>query len=101
MRDGGKRIAFLTGTESSVSLCRDRDRFGAHMLLAAVNMLAKMTFNRLRPLGFTVRCFALSPGIAPGRYMLQDFCYDAAEPPVHSEENRLTMRDGSMLALPW
>ncbi len=98
---GGKRIAFLTEEASSISRCKDRDRFAEHMLLSAVNMLAKMTFNRLRPLGFTVRCFAPSPGLTAAQYILQDFCFDANEPTVHSEENRLVLRNGSFVEIPW
>ena len=101
MQEGGKRIAFLTKEESSIALCADSEQFAEHMLYAAVNMLAKMTFNRLRPLGFTVRCFAPSAGLTPGQYLLQDFCYDANEPTVHSEENRLVMRNGRFIELPW
>ena len=101
MREGGQRIAFLTSAASSVSMCPDCSQFAEHMLLAAVNMLAKMTFNRLRPMGFTVRCFAPSAGMTAGQYILQDFCYDANEPTVHSEENRLVMRNGAFVEIPW
>ena len=101
MREGGKRIAFLTSAASSVFMCTDCSQFAEHMLLAAVNMLAKMTFNRLRPMGFTVRCFAPSAGMTAGQYILQDFCYDANEPAIHSEENRLVMRNGAFVEIPW
>lgn len=101
MRGGGKRIAFLTSAASSVSMCSDCSQFAEHMLLAAVNMLAKMTFNRLRPMGFTVRCFAPSAGMTAGQYISRDFCYDANEPAIHSEENRLVMRNGAFVEIPW
>ena len=101
MSEGGKRIAFLTSASSSVSMCQDKDHFAEHMLLCAGNMLSKMTFNRLRPLGFTVRCFAPSDGISAAEYLLQDFCYDENEPVVHSEENRLVMRNGMFVEIPW
>ena len=101
MQEGGKRIAFLTKEESSISLCSDSEQFSEHILLSAENMLAKMTFNRLRPLGFTVRCFAPSTGVTAMQYFLQDFCYDPKEPTVHSEENRLVLRNGQFVELPW
>lgn len=127
-----KRIAFLTYACSSINWCTDRQDFAAHMLLGGLNMQAKLLFNRLRPLGFTMRCYALGEngagfvlsgtedredgmisgvgkqrgtesgtGISPGEYIGLDFCFDPGEPAVHSEENRLVMRDRFFREIAW
>lgn len=119
-RGGEKRIAFLTHACSSISWCEDKKDFAAHMLLGGLNMQAKLLFNRLRPLGFTMRCYAFGEngkvfdlsgagigeaggedGIGPGEYIGLDFCFDPGEPVVHSDENRLVMRDRFFREIAW
>lgn len=119
-RGGEKRIVFLTHACSSINWCGDRQDFAAHMLLAGLNMQAKLLFNRLRPLGFTMRCYAFGEngtgfdlsgpgigeagredGIGPGEYIGLDFCFDPGEPIVHSDENRLVMRDRFFREIAW
>lgn len=123
-----KRIVILTRACSSINWCRDTADFAGHMILTGVNMQAKLLFNRLHPQGFTVRCYAgadgnsgryadgdaacstipknvtettRAGGIGPGEYALLDFCYDAGEPAVHSDENRLVMRDRFYREIAW
>lgn len=104
----GKRIAFLTESASSVRECRDRDGYARHMILAGLNMQAKILFNRLRKEGFTMRCFAADSCAAKdrqildaGSYLWMDFSYDEKEPYIHSEENRFVMRDGEFREISW
>ena len=106
-RGGEKRIAFLTHACSSINWCQDTTNYAAHMILTGINMQAKLLFNRLRPQGFTMRCYAVSEenpqteGITPGDYTILNFCYEADEPAVHSDENRLVMRDRFFREIPW
>lgn len=104
----GKRIAFLTGKYGSIRHCRDRDHFAPHMILAGIHMLAKMMYNRLRRDGYTMRMFAadgdekeVGQMICAGEYFAMDFCYDEKEPYIHSDENRLVMRDGWFDEIAW
>ena len=102
-----KRIVILTNPCSSINWCQDTTNYAAHMILTGINMQAKLLFNRLRPQGFTMRCYAVSEenpqteGITPGDYTTLNFCYEADEPAVHSDENRLVMRDRFFREIPW
>lgn len=103
----GKRIAFLTSSCGSIRNCRDREQFVSHMILAGIHMQAKLMFNRLRRDGYTMRLFAADGGetdvqtICAGEYFTMNFCYDEKEPWIHSEENRLVMRNDRFEEIPW
>lgn len=104
MRKGsGKRIALLTERKSSINLNKNVDDYGYLMSLAALNMMEKVLFNTLRPEGFTFRCFACdnSGGISPDIYLRKNLCYDKDDAYIHSDENRIVMRDGMLCELPW
>lgn len=102
-----KRIAFLTRSSGSIRECTDRDHFAEHMILAGVHMRAKLLYNRLRRDGYTMRLYAADDGevlpgqISAGAYVDMNFCYDAEEPYIHSEENRFVMRDKTFRELSW
>ena len=67
-------------------------------------MMEKILFNKLRPEGFTFRCFCADPqekGICAGEYIARGLCYDEKEPYIHSDENRLVMRDCRLREIPW
>lgn len=100
-----KRIGMITSTASSIRLCQDTENFGEHMTLAGINMVGKIYFNRLRPEGFTFRWFCDNPehkgGIKAGGYLLMNFCFDPKEPYIHSDENRLVMRDAYLQEISW
>ncbi len=99
-----KRIGMITRKESSVSGCRDESNFGQHMTWAGLNMMGKLYFNQLRPEGFTFRWYCAEEnagGMSAGEYLLRGLCYDANEPYIHSDENRLVMRDSHLREIPW
>lgn len=100
-----KRIGMITTPASSIRLCRDTKNFGEHMALAGINMVGKIYFNRLRPEGFTFRWFCDNPehkgGLKAGEYLLMNFCFDPKEPYIHSDENRLVMRDAYLQEISW
>lgn len=99
-----KRIGMITQKISSVSTCRDDCNYGQHMLLAGLNMMGKLYFNRLRPEGFTFRWYCAggeNAGMSAGEYLLSGFCYDPKEPYIHSDENRFVMRDSRLTEIPW
>ncbi len=104
MRKGnGKRIALLTDKASSINLNKDVKDFGYHMSVAALNMLEKLLFNQLRPEGFTFRCYAYGDGngMPADAYLRMKFSYDESDAYIHSEENRLVMRDEMLCEIPW
>lgn len=98
-----KRIAVITESRSSISWTKETDDFAYHMSLAAIHMMEKLYFNRLRPEGFTFRCYAEegSGGICGAEYIERGLCYDEKEPYIHSDENRLVMRDRYLHEIPW
>lgn len=105
MRRGDlKRIGMITKKESSISYCRDDRNFGQHMIGAGLNMIGKLYFNQLRPEGFTFRWYCAEEnagGMCAGKYFLSRLCYDSNEPYIHSDENRLVMRDSHLREIPW
>lgn len=101
---GMKRIACITETESSNSLCSGADNLAYSASLAAVNMLGRMMFNKLRPEGYTFRWFCEGDepcGMCAAAYITSALCYDPKEPYTHSDENRFVLRDGYLRELSW
>lgn len=104
MRKGtGKRIAVLTERASSINLNKEVQDYGYLMSLAALNMLEHLLFNQLRPEGFTFRCYACGDGngMPAEAYLRMKLCYDKDDAYIHSEENRIVMRDEMLCELPW
>ena len=67
-------------------------------------MMGKLYFNLLRPVGFTFRWYCAEErngGMSAGEYLLSNLCYDAKEPYIHSDENRLVMRDSYLREVAW
>lgn len=99
-----KRIGLITDKASSVSGCKDERNYAQHMAWAGINMMGKLYFNRLRPEGFTFRWYCAeegSGGMSAGEYLLSGLCYDEKEPYIHSDENRLVMRDAYLREVAW
>lgn len=99
-----KRIGMITRKESSIINCRDDSNYGQHMAWAGLNMVGKLYFNRLRPEGFRFRWYCAeenSGGMSAGEYLLSNLCYDEKEPYIHSDENRLVMRDAFLKEVAW
>ncbi len=104
LRFGKKRIGLITSASTSIRCVTEEDDFGYAMSQASLHMMWKQYFNKLRPEGFTFRCFCPNEdgsGISAGGYMQMDFCYDPGEPYTHSEENFIVMRDGWFREIPW
>lgn len=105
-----KKIAFLTQKCASIRECGDKDGYVKHMILAGINMQAKLLYNNLRPKGYAMRCFVTDGltdeengdhGILCGDYITMGFSYDEKEPYIHSEENRFVMRDAAFCEIAW
>jgi hypothetical protein len=102
----GRRLCFVTGLSSSVNLAGEIEGGPERIISAACNMAIKTLFNRLRPEGYTFRVYGVKnfdddrecPAIA-------DYCVRnrslEEESPVHSDENRLVMRDKYEKEYPW
>ena len=104
LRLGKKRLGLITSATASVREPLETADFAFAMTQAGLHMLWKLYFNKLRPEGFTFRCFCPNPdgtGLTAGEYMHMDFCYDEREEYIHSEENRLVLRDGYMREISW
>ncbi len=100
---GGKRIALLTERDSGINLTRRESDYGYFMSLAALNMMEKVLFNTFRPEGFTFRCYAADGigGMSPESYLLSNLCDDPEDAYIHSDENRIVMRNRKLCELPW
>ena len=105
LRKGDEKcIGMITKIDSSISNCKDDRNYGQHMVWAGFNMVGKLYFNLLRPEGFRFRWYCAkenSGGMSAGEYLLGKFCYDAKEPYLHSDENRLVMRDAYLREIAW
>lgn len=104
LRKGKKRLGLITSAATSTREPQETEDFAFAMTQAGLHMLWKLYFNKLRPEGFTFRVFCPEEegsGIPAGRYMHMDFCYDVREEYIHSEENRIVMRDGHMREISW
>lgn len=100
----GKRIAFLSRTSAGIGFCEDKDDFAWHMAQAAIHNMLKVSFNELRPEGFTFRNFVTDGpkgGMSAADYILQDFSYLPEDDYIHSDENRLVRRDSLFRELSW
>lgn len=104
LRMGMKRIACITGPEGTHALDTGTNNLLYHQMLCALNMLGKQLFNRLRPDGFTFRWFCEGETPAPmsaGEYILAQLSYHPDEAYIHSDENRLVLRNGYLQEIPW
>lgn len=104
LRKGKKRLGLITSASTSTREPKESKDFAFAMTQAGLHMLWKLYFNKLRPEGFTFRVFCPEEdgsGIPTGQYMHMDFCYDVREEYIHSEENRIVMRDGHMREISW
>ena len=104
LREGKKRLGLITSADTSIREPGETKDFAFAMTQAGLHMLWKLYFNKLRPEGFTFRVFCPNPdgsGLSAGEYMHMDFCYDEREEYIHSEENRMVMRDGWMREISW
>ncbi len=104
LRKGKKRLGLITSAATSTREPQETRDFAFAMTQAGLHMLWKLYFNKLRPEGFTFRVFCPEEdgsGIPAGQYMHMDFCYDVREEYIHSEENRIVMRDGHMREISW
>lgn len=104
LRQGKKRLGLITSAATSTREPKETKDFAFAMTQAGLHMLWKLYFNKLRPEGFTFRVFCPTKdgsGLCAGQYMQMDFCYDAREEYIHSEENRIVMRDGQMREISW
>lgn len=104
LRQGKKRLGLITSAATSTREPKETKDFAFAMTQAGLHMLWKLYFNKLRPEGFTFRVFCPKEDgsdLSAGQYMHMDFCYDAREEYIHSEENRIVMRDGSMREISW
>ena len=101
-KDGLKRIALITDKYSSIRESCETEDYAYHMLEAAANMMMKLLFNIYKPEGFTFRCYADSKeGIPASEYLLTDQSYIETDAYIHSDENRLVMRDGLLREISW
>ena len=105
MRQGSlRRLALLTDGTSSIRESREETDYAFHMSQAAANMIMKILFNTYRPEGFTFRCYAEDDGIrgiGALEYLLTEQSYIESDDYIHSDENRLVLRDGYLRELSW
>lgn len=111
-----KRIALLSDKAASVAASGENQDYAYLMSQAALRMVEKILFNKLRKDGYTFRCYGLDKedekntgdntvqncsGITPADYFLMNFSYCVTEPACHNEEDRFVMRDHRLLDVPF
>ena len=100
-----KRIALINAVQSSNNTSTSIDGYAYSMSKAALNMMIRILMNRYRPEGYTFRVFCRDGSIEnEGEYAIQYILTDRsleAEDPLHSDENRLVMRNGLEREFPW
>ena len=104
LEKGMKRIAAITKPESSNSWSTGENDLAYSASLAALNMMGKIHFNRLRPQGYTFRWYCQSDvtgGMCAAEYISSSLCYDEKQPTIHSDENRFTLRDAYLREISW
>lgn len=104
MQQGRRRLCTFSSETGVIPLMQRVKDFPYCVSKAALNMEMHMLFQKLRPEGFTFRVFCPcgdGTGLQAGQYMQMDFCYDAREKYIHSEENRIVMRDGLLREISW
>ncbi len=115
-----KRLCFVSSEAGSINRAQRTSWFGYCSSKAALNMAARMLFNRLRPLGYTFRLYhpgwvrsymsgvkntqgelepeeAAVPALA---YFLRERGHDP-HVPSRSDEERLVLRDWQGVEWPW
>lgn len=103
-RGEGKRIAVITKERGSINSTKEEKDYAYLMSLASINMMQKLFFNALRPEGFTFRNYASEKqqkGMRAADYILGNLCYNERDVYIHSDENRLVMRDAFLKEIPW
>lgn len=104
LRKGMKRIAAITDIESSNTYSSGKENIGYHASAAAFNMMGKVLYNHLRPDGFTFRWYCddgIDGGMCAAEYIASALCYDPKEPYIHSDENRMVLRDAYLREISW
>lgn len=99
-----RRIAVITEANASIRNCVSEDDYGYYLSLAAVNMAEKIYFNRLRKEGFTFRNYAgscIGETMGAAWYVSCDLSNNPEEPSIHSDENRLVMRNSLYEEIAW
>lgn len=100
-----KRLCFITKLQSSINQTFSPDHW-ERMITASCNMAIKTIFNRLNPLGYTFRLFAVEDydHAEDVSYAMEYFLQDRSleeESILHSDERRLVMRDKYEREYPW
>jgi hypothetical protein len=105
-RGTGKRLCFINRLSSGINFADMFTGGFERIISASCNMAIKTLFNRLRPAGYTFRLYGVehfeNDGECP--YITDYFIRNRSleeESPVHSDENRLVIRDRLEREYPW
>lgn len=102
-----KRLCFVNKLSSSVNLAGTIEDGGfERMAAAACNMAIRTMFNRLRPLGYTFRLYGALDLAGDGECgHIAEYCVRnrslEEESALHSDENRLVLRDKHEVEYPY
>ena len=99
-----KRAAAITEMESSNDTEHRQGEISPTTSLAGLNMMGKILFNRLRPRALHSAGTAMTAapgGMCAAEYIVSGLCYDEKEPYIHSDENRLVLRDAYLREISW
>jgi hypothetical protein len=101
-----KRLCFVNKISSSINLAGSIEGGFERMIAAACNMAVRILFNRLRPLGYTFRLYGAADLAGEGECeYIAEYCLrnrsQEEESALHSDENRLVMRDKYEIEYPF
>jgi hypothetical protein len=93
-----RRLCFVNKLSSSINFAGAAEGGFERMAAAAANMAVRTLFNRLRPLGYTFRLYGAADLAGGGECeYIAGYCLEnrslEEESALHSDENRLVMRD--------
>lgn len=108
METGTKRICLIIPKSASNNAAAGETTVGGweRIVYAACDMAVKTLFNKLRPLGFTFRVYGVTDmtdereAACAADYCLADRSFEEWSL-IHSDEERLVMRDCMEREIPW
>jgi hypothetical protein len=99
-----KRICVVTTKDASINSCEGVSDYGAHLSRAPLNMAMTQLFNQLRPEGYTFRLYCKDTVSGNDAWAVDYFTRARSYEPedlMHSDEERLIMRDAYAREVPW
>jgi len=104
-----KRVCFLSSHKACVTGCEETSGYGYNMAKAALHQALHLTFNRLRPEGYTMRLYDPLEGELPAEvsaftaaeFFLRSRSYDPDNKENRSDEHNFALYDAKNRHISW